>query len=104
MKLVIHTNGNEENTKENVHFAVLDMSNVMSVDTSGIVMLEELHRELVSQNIPLTIANPRLRVINKMKTAKCFDKLGKGWIFLTIGDAIDACLSLKIVDPSSTNC
>lgn len=52
----------------------------------------------------LAIANPRLRVINKMKTAKCFEKLGKGWIFLTIGDAIDACLSLKIADPSSINC
>ncbi|KAG5573284.1 hypothetical protein H5410_063050 [Solanum commersonii] len=104
MKLVTHTNGNEDNTKENVHFVVLDMSNVMSVDTSGIVMLEELHSELVSQSIQLTIANPRLRVINKMKTAKCFDKLGKGWIFLTIGDAVDACLSLKIADLSSTNC
>ncbi|CAN4119054.1 unnamed protein product [Withania somnifera] len=104
LKLVTHTNGSEENTKENVQFLVLDMSNVMSVDTSGIVMLEELHRELVSQNIQLTIANPRLRVINKIKTAKCLDKLGEGWIFLTIGDAVDACLSLKIADPSSKNC
>ncbi|XP_055820929.1 low affinity sulfate transporter 3-like [Solanum dulcamara] len=103
-KLVTHTNGSEENTKENVHFIVLDMSNVMSVDTSGIGMIEELHRELVSQSIQLTIANPRLRVINKMKTSKCFDKLGKGWIFLTIRDAVDACLSLKIDDSSSTNC
>ncbi|XP_059286286.1 low affinity sulfate transporter 3-like [Lycium ferocissimum] len=104
LKLVTHTDDSEENTKEKVHFLVLDISNVMSVDTSGIVMLEELHRELVSQSIQLTIANPRLRVINKMKTAKCFDKLGKEWIFLTIGDAVDACSSLKIADHSSTNC
>ncbi|OIS95701.1 PREDICTED: low affinity sulfate transporter 3-like [Nicotiana attenuata] len=104
LKLVTEANGSEENTKENVHFLVLDMSNVMSLDTSGIAVLEELHRELVSRTIQLAIGNPRLRVINKMKTAKCFEKLGKGWIFLTIGDAIDACLSLKIADPSSINC
>ncbi|KAJ8541414.1 hypothetical protein K7X08_002230 [Anisodus acutangulus] len=74
------------------------------VDTSGIVALEELHRELVSQGIHLAIANPRWKVINKLKAAKILDKLGKGWIFLTVGDAVDACLNTKMTDLSTINC
>ncbi|MCD7461555.1 hypothetical protein HAX54_046411 [Datura stramonium] len=80
------------------------MSNVTSIDTSGIVAMEELHRELVSQAIQLAIVNPRWKVINKLKAAKFLDKLGKGWIFLTVGDAVDACLNIKMADLSTINC
>ncbi|KAK4341424.1 hypothetical protein RND71_039925 [Anisodus tanguticus] len=98
------TNGSEEHTKEKIRVLVLDMSNVMNVDTSGIVALEELHRELVSRGIQLAIANLRWKVINKLKAAKFLDKLGKGWIFLTVGDAVDACLNTKMSDLSTINC
>ncbi|MQL67679.1 STAS domain-containing protein, partial [Streptomyces vinaceus] len=74
------------------------------VATSGIVALEELYRELVSQGIQLSIANPRWKVMNKLKAAKYVDKLGKGWIFLTVGDAVDACLNTKMPDLSTINC
>ncbi|XP_070056162.1 low affinity sulfate transporter 3-like [Nicotiana tomentosiformis] len=73
-----------------IQVLVLDMSNIMSVDTSGIVALEELHGELVTRGIQLAIANPRWKVLNKLEAAKFLDKLGKGWIFLTAGDAVDA--------------
>ncbi|PHT50741.1 Sulfate transporter 2.1 [Capsicum baccatum] len=96
--LTAMTNGSEQHSKEKIRVLVLDLSNVMSVDTSGIVALEELHREFVSQGIQLAIANPRWKVINKLKAAKFLDKLGKGWIFLTVGDAVDACLNTKMAD------
>ncbi|CAN4122238.1 unnamed protein product [Withania somnifera] len=98
------TNGSGEHTKEKIRVLVLDMSNVMSADTSGIVALEELYRELVSEGIQLAIANPRWKVINKLKAAEFLDKLGKGWIFLTVGDAVDACLNTKMADFSTINC
>ncbi|KAJ0576836.1 putative SLC26A/SulP transporter, STAS domain, STAS domain superfamily [Helianthus annuus] len=46
---------------------ILDMSNVMSIDSSGIVALEEIHKKLVSRNVHLAIANPRWKVIHKLK-------------------------------------
>jgi len=54
--------------------------------------------------LQLAIANPRWKVINKLKVAKFVDELGKGWIFLSVGDAVDACLNTKMGDLSTINC
>ncbi|XP_016440527.1 low affinity sulfate transporter 3 [Nicotiana tabacum] len=94
LRLVKHTS--EGHIKEKINVLVLDMSNVMNVDTSGIVALEELYRELISQGMQLGIASPSWKVINKLKAANFLDKLGKGWIFLTVGDAVDGCLTSKM--------
>ncbi|KAL2497893.1 Sulfate transporter 2.1 [Abeliophyllum distichum] len=87
---------NEENTRERVGVLVLDMSNVMNIDTSGIIALEELHKKLISQGIELAVANPRWTVINKLKLAKFVDKIGAERVFLTVEDVVDAFLRLKM--------
>ncbi|KAL0361452.1 UNVERIFIED_CONTAM: Low affinity sulfate transporter 3 [Sesamum radiatum] len=48
----------EESTKGGIRVMILDMTNVMNIDTSGIHAVEELHKELISQGIELAVANP----------------------------------------------
>lgn len=92
---------NEENSEENIHVLVLDISNVMSIDTSAIIALEELHKELVSQGIELALASPKWQVMSKLKLAKFVDKVGRGRFFLNVEDAIDVLFDSKISAPNS---
>ncbi|KAL2638113.1 hypothetical protein AAZV13_06G097000 [Glycine max] len=91
----------EENelAKGRVQAVILDMSNLMNVDTSGILILEELHKRLLSRGVQLAMVNPRWLVIHKLKVAHFVDKIGRQWVFLTVAEAVDACLSSKFPDP-----
>ncbi|KAI3459995.1 hypothetical protein Pfo_016658 [Paulownia fortunei] len=89
-------NNIQESTKGRLQVLVIDMTNVMNIDTSGIHALEELHQKLIAQGLDLAVVNPRWQVISKMKAAKFIEKIGGGWVFLSIGDAVDASLRLKM--------
>ncbi|RLN19951.1 low affinity sulfate transporter 3-like isoform X1 [Panicum miliaceum] len=80
---------------EEIRTVVLDMSNVVNIDTAGLAALEELHEELVSRGIQMAIASPGWQVIHKMKLARLVDGIGENWIFLTVGEAVEACLANK---------
>ncbi|RCV46113.1 hypothetical protein SETIT_9G506300v2 [Setaria italica] len=80
---------------EEIRSVVLDMSNVVNIDTAGLAALEELHKELVSRGIQMAIASPGWQVIHKMKLAQLIDGTGEAWIFLTVGEAVEACLANK---------
>ncbi|XP_073276597.1 low affinity sulfate transporter 3 [Primulina huaijiensis] len=95
MKLVKEENGTEKDTKRGLRVLILDMTNVMNIDTSAIHALEELHRDLISRGIDMAVTNPKWQVITKMKASKFVDKIGDGWIFLSVGDAVDASILLK---------
>ncbi|GLT32931.1 hypothetical protein SLA2020_075610 [Shorea laevis] len=82
----------EEAAKERVQALIIDMSNVMNIDTSGILALEELHKHLVSHGMELALVNPQWPVIHKLKLAKFVDRIGRGLIFLSVAEAVDACL------------
>ncbi|KAL2489239.1 Sulfate transporter 2.1 [Forsythia ovata] len=96
LRRVFDENETQENTKGGVRVLVLDMSNVMNIDTSGIRSLEELHKKMISRGTELAMASPRWQVINKLKTAKFVDKIGAGWVYFNIPDAVDYCLRFKI--------
>ncbi|XP_061365324.1 low affinity sulfate transporter 3-like isoform X1 [Gastrolobium bilobum] len=89
----------KETDKGRVQAVILDMTNLMNVDTSGILALEELHKRLLSCEVELALVNPRWLVIHKLKVAHFVDKIGKEWVFLTVAEAVDACLSSKFADP-----
>ncbi|XP_019175251.1 PREDICTED: low affinity sulfate transporter 3 [Ipomoea nil] len=97
LRWVAEANDTEKNSLDSVRVVVLDMSNVTNIDTSGIIALEELHKNFVSQGIQLVVANPRWKVIEKLKAAEFVNKVGGGWIFLTVADAVEACLHLKML-------
>ncbi|KAK7373061.1 hypothetical protein VNO80_06457 [Phaseolus coccineus] len=86
----------KETSKGRVQAVILDMTNLMNVDTSGILALEELLKRLLSRGVELAMVNPRWLVIHKLKLAHFVDKIGKEWVFLTVGEAVEACLSAKI--------
>ncbi|OVA14642.1 STAS domain [Macleaya cordata] len=77
------------------------MIGLLNIDTSGIIALEELKKKLVSLGIQVAIANPGWQVIHKLKLAKFVDKIGGELVFLTVGEAVDACLESKV---ASLNC
>lgn len=53
--------------------------------------------------LQLAVGNPRWKVIHKLKVAKFVDKIGKGWIFLSVSEAVDACFGSKmVVDPCTS--
>jgi low affinity sulfate transporter 2 len=82
-----------EKARERVHSVVLDMSNVVNIDTSGLVGLEEIHKDLVSLGIQIAIASPGWQAIQKMKLGHVVDRIGEEWIFLTVSEAVEGCLT-----------
>lgn len=96
LKWLSNENEMKESTKAGVRVMVLDMTNVTNIDTTGIHAMEELHKKLISRGIELAMVNPRWQVITKMKAANFIEKIGSGWIFLSVADAVETSLRLKI--------
>ncbi|KAL8030325.1 hypothetical protein ABFX02_14G279800 [Erythranthe guttata] len=96
LRCVTDENNIEESTKGRLQMLILDMTNVMNIDTSGIHALEELHKKVTARGLELAMVNPRWQVVTKMKASKFIEKIGAGWIFLSISDAVDASIHLKM--------
>jgi low affinity sulfate transporter 2 len=82
----VHDDGDEGKVNRNIELVLLDMSNLMNIDTSGIASLEELRKSLASTQVELAIASPRWTVIHKLKVSNFVDNIG-GRVFLTAGEA-----------------
>ncbi|KAI3442737.1 PlsC domain-containing protein [Psidium guajava] len=82
--------------RRKIQVVVLDMSHVMNIDTSGIAVLEELHKKLVSVGLEVAVANMRWQVIHKLKLANFLDTIGRERVFLSVGEAVEySCLPSK---------
>ncbi|XP_068319989.1 sulfate transporter 2.1-like [Pyrus communis] len=81
-------------TKEPIQLVILDISNLINIDTSGIATLEELHENLISEGTE-PLQNPRWQVIHKLKLSNFGEKIG-GRVFVTVGEAVDARSSEKM--------
>ncbi|CAN6290350.1 unnamed protein product [Urochloa humidicola] len=89
---------------DEISSVILDMSNVANIDTAGLAALDELREELLSHGIQMAIASPGWQVIHKMKVARLIDGTGEAWIFLTVGEAVEACLTSKKVKGGDLEC
>ncbi|KAK7379455.1 hypothetical protein VNO80_04916 [Phaseolus coccineus] len=91
------TNEKAEQGKENTfHHVIIDASSLTNIDTTGIASLVELNKNMTSRGVTLAIANPRWHVIHKLRLANFVSKIG-GRVFLSVGDAVDACVATKMV-------
>lgn len=45
--------------------------------------------------VQMAIANPGWKLVHKLKLARLVDRIGESWIFLTVGEAVEACLGNK---------
>ncbi|XP_071722467.1 LOW QUALITY PROTEIN: sulfate transporter 2.1-like [Rutidosis leptorrhynchoides] len=82
----------EGKVNRNIHYVLVDMSNLMNIDTSGIASLEELRKSLASNEVELAIASPRWTVIEKLRLSNFVNNIG-GRVYLTVGEAADSCLA-----------
>ncbi|KAK6780911.1 hypothetical protein RDI58_023095 [Solanum bulbocastanum] len=78
-------------TEIELQYVILDMSAVGNIDTSGISMLEEVKRNADRRCLKVLLANPGGEVMKKLDKSNFIDKIGKEWIYLTIGEAVNAC-------------
>ncbi|XP_042379560.1 low affinity sulfate transporter 3-like [Zingiber officinale] len=90
----------KEKTGIEVTSVIIDMSNVLNIDTSGISAIEELHKKLVSACVQVAVVNPGWEVIHKMKLSRLVDKIGAR-IFLTVSEAVEALASSAMKQENS---
>ncbi|XP_078160057.1 sulfate transporter 1;2 isoform X2 [Carex rostrata] len=83
----------EEKNQPKFNFLIIEMSPVTDIDTSGIDAFEELLKTLKTRGIQLILANPGPVVIDKLRLADFTEHIGHDNIFLTVGDAVKACLT-----------
>ncbi|XP_022761088.1 sulfate transporter 3.1-like isoform X2 [Durio zibethinus] len=74
-----------------LHYVILDLSAVGSIDTSGISMFEEVGKNVDRKGLKLVLANPQSEVMKKLHKSKLIDTIGQEWIHLTVGEAVAAC-------------
>lgn len=78
-------------TEIELQYVILDMSAVGNIDTSGISMLEEVKRNADRRCLKILLANPGGEVMKKLDKSNFIDTIGKEWIYLTVGEAVNAC-------------
>ncbi|XWS76356.1 hypothetical protein CRYUN_Cryun01aG0169300 [Craigia yunnanensis] len=74
-----------------LQYVILDMSAVGNIDTSGISMLEEVKKTTDRRGLKLVLANPGAEVMKKLNKSKFLENIGQEWIYLTVGEAVEAC-------------
>ncbi|KAL9393582.1 hypothetical protein Peur_012867 [Populus x canadensis] len=85
MKWATEEEENDSQGKRTVQVVILDMS----------TSLLELQNNLALGGMELAITNPKWQVIHKLRLANFVTKMG-GRVFLTVGEAVDACLGAKM--------
>ncbi|KAH9617572.1 hypothetical protein KSS87_004315 [Heliosperma pusillum] len=80
-----------QNHLPRIEHAIIDMSPVIDIDTSGIHALEDLYKSLVKRDVQLILSNPGPVVMTKLHDSKFLEAIGQDKMFLTVGDAIRAC-------------
>ncbi|KAJ6431714.1 hypothetical protein OIU84_019069 [Salix udensis] len=94
----------EEGTKKqsSIHFLILDLSSVSSIDTSGVSFVKDLKKTLENTGTELVLVNPVGEVLEKLQRAdNDRDMTRPGTLFLTVGEAV-AALSSTMKGQSSS--
>ncbi|KAG6493167.1 hypothetical protein ZIOFF_048144 [Zingiber officinale] len=88
-----------------LHYLILDLGAVGSIDTSGISMIEEVKKIIERIDIKLVLANPGSEVMKKLDSSNVLEAIGHEWIFLTVADAVAACnFALHKCKPNDSSC
>ncbi|KAK8711603.1 hypothetical protein V6N13_146881 [Hibiscus sabdariffa] len=87
-----------------LQYVILNMSAVGNIDTSAISMFEEVKKTTDRRGIKLVLANPGAEVMKKLNKSKLVEMIGEEWIYLTVGEAVEAChYKLHTCKPDSSN-
>ncbi|XVE73080.1 hypothetical protein DITRI_Ditri11bG0089100 [Diplodiscus trichospermus] len=89
--------------ESSLQYVILDMNAVGNIDTSGISMLEEVKKTTDRRGLKLVLANPGAEVMKKLNKSNFLENIGQEWIYLTVGEAVEACnYKLHTCKPEST--
>ncbi|KAL6001496.1 putative sulfate transporter 3.3 [Asimina triloba] len=93
----------EREKQMDLHYVVLDMTGVHSIDTSGVTLLTDLKKMTEKQGLKLVLVNPVGDVLEKLQKAdQAKHFVGKESLFLTVGEAV-ATLSSQLKGDASNN-
>ncbi|KAJ0962276.1 hypothetical protein J5N97_030104 [Dioscorea zingiberensis] len=77
---------------ERVYFVIMEMAPVPYIDSSAVQALKDLHQEYKSREIQIAISNPNRSVLRTLSRAGLIELIGKKWYFVSVHDAVKACL------------
>ncbi|KAG0481717.1 hypothetical protein HPP92_012575 [Vanilla planifolia] len=77
---------------ERIYFVIIEMAPVPYLDSSAVQALKDLYQEYKSREIQIAIFNPSRKVLQTLSRAGFIELLGKSWYFVSVHDAVKACL------------
>nr|XP_029120254.1 probable sulfate transporter 4.2 isoform X1 [Elaeis guineensis]XP_029120255.1 probable sulfate transporter 4.2 isoform X1 [Elaeis guineensis]XP_029120256.1 probable sulfate transporter 4.2 isoform X1 [Elaeis guineensis] len=77
---------------ERIYFVIIEMAPVPYIDSSAVQALKDLHQEYKSREIQIAISNPNRKVLITLSRAGHIELIGKRWYFVSVHDAVKACL------------
>ncbi|KAK8952930.1 putative sulfate transporter 4.2 [Platanthera guangdongensis] len=77
---------------ERIYFVIIEMAPVPYIDSSAVQALKELHQEYKCREIQIAISNPTRKVLQTLSRAGLIELIGKRWYFVSVHDAVRACL------------
>jgi sulfate transporter 4 len=93
--LKYESKASEESTTRNggeVKFVILEMSPNSHVDSSALHVLHEMVKMYNQRDVQLVLANPNVKVMEKLVASKLIDEIGRDHVFVSIQDAVKWCL------------
>jgi hypothetical protein len=86
--VVLASKGNFHSSKEPIQMVILDVSAWISIDLSGLKTLNELHAELIANDVQLAFACAKGPLRDILKRTKFIEKLGEQFMHQSLDDAI----------------
>lgn len=82
-------------TNKDIRYVILEMSPVISVDSSALHIIEDMAKEFKKKDIYLVFANTGNRVTSVMERADFIEHFGSQWFHTTTHSAVQYCLRHK---------
>lgn len=76
-------------------YVVLEMTSVVSVDSTAIRVMRTLVQDLRGRNIQIAFAMIGNRLERTMRQSQFVDEIGASWFFSTVHEAVTFCLEDK---------
>jgi sulfate transporter 4 len=75
-----------------VKFIILEMSPNSHIDSSALHVLNEMLKIYKKRDVQLVLANPNVKVMEKLVASKLIEEVGRDHVFVSIQDAVKWCL------------
>ncbi|KAL3916059.1 MAG: hypothetical protein SGPRY_006979 [Prymnesium sp.] len=90
-------------TEEPVRYVVIEMTPVISVDSTAVHMIEDMHRDLKARDIRIAFATVGNRVEQTLRKAGTIEKIGAHWFCPSVHAAVQLCMKHQNNQASKRN-